>query len=80
MVIENISYRIHEKEKDNGISCLDEFMEEINTDIDATVLARDKTGFFEEEASGANSWRFGQWNYLLTTRFRGYHGLWNTIT
>ena len=51
MVIENISYTIREKEKDNGVSSLDELMEEINTDIDTVVLAREKGGLSDEETS-----------------------------
>lgn len=51
MVIENISYTIREKEKDNGVSSLDELMEEINTDIDTAVLAREKGGLSDEERS-----------------------------
>lgn len=51
MVIENISYTIREKEKDNGVSSLDELMEEINTDIDAAVLAREQDGLSDEETS-----------------------------
>jgi len=51
MVIENISYTIREKEKDNGVSSLDELMEEINTDIDTAVLAREKGGISDEETS-----------------------------
>ena len=39
MVIENISYSIREREGDNGVRSLDELMDEINTDIDAAVLA-----------------------------------------
>ena len=49
MVIENISYTIREKEKDNGVSSLDELMEEINTNIDTAVLAREKGGLSDEE-------------------------------
>lgn len=49
MVIENISYSIREKEKDTGVSSLDELMEEINTDIDTAVLAREKGGLSDEE-------------------------------
>jgi hypothetical protein len=51
MVIENISYTIREKEKDNGVIGLDELMEEINTDIDAAVLAREEGGLSGEETS-----------------------------
>jgi len=51
MVIENISYTIREKEKDNGVSSLDELMKEINTDIDTAVLAREKSGISDEETS-----------------------------
>ena len=51
MVIENISYTIREKEKDNGVSSFDELMEEINTDIDTAVLARENGGLSDEETS-----------------------------
>jgi hypothetical protein len=51
MVIENISYTIREKEKDNGVSSLDELMEEINIDIDTAVLAKEKVGLYDKETS-----------------------------
>lgn len=51
MVIENISYTIREKEKDNGVSSLDELMEEINIDIDTVVLAKENVGLSDEETS-----------------------------
>ena len=49
MVIENISYSIREGERDNGVCNLDELMDEINTDIDAAVIAREESGLSDEE-------------------------------
>ena len=37
MVFENISYRIHEREKENGLRDIETFLEEINTVLDTML-------------------------------------------
>lgn len=49
MVVENISYSIREREGSNEVRSLDELMDEINTDIDAAVLAREEYSLSDEE-------------------------------
>lgn len=51
MVVENISYSIREREGSNEVRSLDELMDEINTDIDAAVLAREEYSLSDEENS-----------------------------
>lgn len=51
MVVENISYRIREKVKDNEVHSLDELMDEINTDIDAAILTKEESSLSDDENS-----------------------------
>jgi len=72
MVVENISYSIHEREEDNGVRSLDELMDEINTDIDAAVLAREELSLSEEENSSCELMEV--WTVELSTNYT-VHGL-----
>ena len=67
MVIENISYRIRERGGDNGVSNLDELLDEINTDIDAAVLAREESSLSDEENSRCELMEV--WTVELSTNY-----------
>lgn len=67
MVTENISYSIREIEGDNGAHNLDELMNEINTDIDAAVLAREESSLSEEENSRCELMEV--WTVELSTNY-----------
>ena len=78
MVTENISYSIRERERDNEVHNLDELMDEINTDIDATVLAREESSLSDEENSMMEVWTVElSTNYTVQglSRIMEYYGL-----
>ena len=66
-MIENISYSIRERRGDNGVRDLDELMDEINTDIDAAVLAREEPSLSDEEDSRCELMEV--WTVELSTNY-----------
>lgn len=64
-MIENISYKISEREGDNGVHNLDELINEINIDID--TLTREQSNLFNKESDRCELMEV--WTVELSTNY-----------
>lgn len=64
-MIENISYKISEREGDNGVHNLDELINEINIDID--TLTREQSSLFNKESDRCELMEV--WTVELSTNY-----------